>query len=151
MKRFNGVPVIPANYPRVRVLTEDEIDQARSFAYVAGTSDPRTPARREGADTSLAPYHSYDISDWRIRIYIVWFCYIFQNYNLIHDPRTAICELILEFKAPDIVDLACSRLASLYSGAGISPLSDYERKSDIEYLKPHYEKAIRLEQYARGN
>lgn len=151
MIRFDAAPAIPANYQRLRVLTLGEIDQARSFAYIADTEDPSASIGREGVDYSLV-FPDYDITDWRIRIYIVWFCYIYENYNIIQSPDGAIYELILEFKAPDIVDISGRRLGTLYAGAGYQPLTEYERKREIELLKPHYEKALRLlEQYIRGN
>jgi hypothetical protein len=144
MKRFDCIPAIPNNYHRLQSLTMAEVNQAYSFSYVADSDDPSEPVIREGIDTSLVPYPGDAVSDWRVRIYLVWFCYIYENLNVIQNPNGAIDELVYEFQGIDIIDLPGRRLATLYAGTGHTPLSDDERKRETEFLKPHYEKAIRL-------
>lgn len=146
MIQFDAAPAIPADYDRLRALTTEEIELARSAGYVADASDPREPVRREGLD-NLYEYPGDDIADWRIRTYMVWFCYIYENWLVIRKPRTAIEELVFEFKAPIILDLPDRRIATLYAGAGAAdadPRYADNLKKHIEYLKPHYDKAVRL-------
>jgi hypothetical protein len=144
MIRFDAAPAVPVDYHRLRVLTVEEIERARSAAYVADVSDPREPARRGGLNNYPRPYFDDDIFDWRLRMYIVWFCYIYENLSLIRKPLGAIEEILWEFKAPEILDLPGRRLASLYAGAGTAALSAHDLKNQLEYLKPHYDKACCL-------
>jgi hypothetical protein len=84
-------------------------------------------------------------------MYIIWFCYIYENLGLIRKPSGAIEEIILEFKAPGTLDVSGRRLGTLYAGAGAAdPLSALDLENRLEKLKPHYDKAIRLlEQFQR--
>ena len=78
-------------------------------------------------------------------MYVVWFCYVYENLSLIGRPLYALEELILEFKAQDVLDLPGRRLATLYAGAGgAEPISPAERNKQLQLQKPHYTKAVAI-------
>jgi hypothetical protein len=143
---FDGAPAIPSNYARLRVLSAQEMALARAAAYVADdAADPSEPVRRAGLDNCTDPPTFSDMQDWRIWMYVIWFCYIYENFSVIRMPLMAIEELILEFKAPNVLDTPDRRIASLYAGAGArDPISEPERASEMQELKPHYDKALLL-------
>jgi hypothetical protein len=146
MIRFDAAPAVPLDYPRLTALTLKETELASGAGYLAETVDPREPVRRAGLNNShIALPAIDDVRDWRTRMYAIWFCYVYENFLLIDKPLYAIEELILEFKAPDVLDTPNRILATLYAGAGgAEPISLPERARQIEVLKPHYLKAIAL-------
>lgn len=145
MLQFDAAPAVPYNYPRLMALTVAEIEQACVAGYVAETVDPREPVCREGLNNYLDQRAGDDLNDWRTRMYVVWFCYVYENLLVIDKPVYAIEELILEFMAQDVLDLPERRLATLYAGAGgWEPTSIQERTRHLEVLKPHYSKAVVL-------
>ena len=151
MIQFDAAPGVPSNYHRLRVLTMEEIERARFAGYVVDAGNPNEPVRRDGLDNCFDPCLVDDMLDWRIRMYIIWFCYIYENLELIPKPSGAIEEILLEFKAPEILDVTGRRLATLYAGAGATgPLPSHRVKDRLEKLRPHYDKAISLlEQFQR--
>lgn len=107
--------------------------------------DPQQPVRRAGLDTSTYKPAGNSLTDWRARIYVVWFCYVYENFRMLDKPFYAIEELILEFKAPELLDLPDRRLASLYVGAGGGePYPLAARDLELARLTPHYVKATKL-------
>lgn len=145
MIRFHAAPAVPADYPRLQSLSPDEIGQARPFGYVADTVNPAAPVERAGRDITFDPLPGDTLDDWRTRMYILWFCYIYENLAVIQCPMGAIDELILEFRALEVIDVPGRRLASLYAGVGWSdPLTASELKAQTEELHPHYAKAVAL-------
>lgn len=144
MIEFDAAPAIPLNYHRLRALSPEEIQLARSSGYIAQSVDPSDPVRRTGIDNYSQPLLG-DIRDWRTRVYIIWFCYIYENLDKIAKPFEAVEEIIMEFRAPDVIDMPGRRLGTLYAGmGGTNPASVSERKHSQERLKPHYDKALAL-------
>jgi hypothetical protein len=142
MIQFNAAPAVPSNYPRLKLLTQEEIDNARIAGYVADEVDPQKPVKRAGLDNYDAPVPDIRLQDWRTRMCLIWFCYIYENFQIIPRPLYAVEELILEFKGLDALD---PRLASLYAGAGgWEPASTAKREKHLKQLKPNYTKAIHL-------
>lgn len=145
MIRFDAALPVPADYPRLQLLSADELTQARAYGYVADKVDPAAPATRAGRDITYDPLPGDTFDDWRARMYVIWFCYIFENFAVIQRPMGAIEELILEFRADESIDIPGRRLASLYAGAGAAdPLTEAEMKTQIEKLQLHYIKAVLL-------
>jgi hypothetical protein len=149
MLHFDAAPPVPSDYRWLCVLAGDEIERARAASYVADSVDPRALVNRPGLDncsrnspSDIIP--SDDMRDWRVRIYIVWFCYIYENFREIRRPLYAIEELIFEFRAPGVIDLPDRRIATLYAGSGAVSLPHSDRQYVLQQLKPHYEKAINL-------
>src|SRR5882757_2577469 len=118
MLQFDATPAVPAKYSRLSALTAAETEKAIAAAYVQEVVDPREPVRREGLDNSFEQRADDDLKDWRTRMYAIWFCYVYENFLLIDKPLYAIEELMLEFKAQNVLDLPQRRLATLYAGAG---------------------------------
>lgn len=142
MIQFDAAPAVPIGYPRLRLLTRGELDNARALGYVSEEVDPREPVKRSGLDNSDSPIPGKSLQDWHTRMYIIWFCYIYENFQIIDRPLSAIEELILEFKGLDAID---PKLGSLYAGAGgwrISSSAD--REKHIERLNSNYIKAVQL-------
>jgi len=100
MRQFDATPLVPLSYPRLEVLTKDEIKLATAASYVAETSDPGEPVRRNGLDNYDWPYLDDDLSDWCIRMYVVWFCYLYESLYLIHKPMGSIEELLMGIPLP---------------------------------------------------
>jgi hypothetical protein len=145
MIQFDAAPPIPAAYPRLNALTSAEIKQAREAGYVADEVDPRSPVQRAGLNNCEEARADDDLRDSRTRTYVVWFCYVYENLSLIERPLYAIEELVLEFKAQDVLDLPKRRLGTLYAGVGgAHPISSAERNKQLQLLRPHYIKAIAL-------
>jgi hypothetical protein len=145
MIQFDAAPPVPLEYPRLAALNQEEVEQARSAGYVAESVNPEEDVQRAGLNNCTEPRARDDIRDWRTRMYVIWFCYIYESFALIRQPLYAIEELILEFKAQDVLDTPNRRIATLYAGAGGSEQShqiDYEE--ELERLKPHYIAAIAL-------
>ena len=143
--QFDAAPPVPLAYPRLAALTPEEIELARAAGYVAETVDPRKPVRRVGLDNCTEKGADDDLRDWRTRMYVIWFCYVYENFLIIDKPLYAIEELIFEFQAQDVLDTPNCRIASLYAGAGgWEPTSPMDRKRHVEFLRPHYEIAISL-------
>lgn len=145
MIRFDAAPPVPADYPKLQLLSADELTLARAYGYVADKVDPAAPVARAGRDITYDPLPGDTLDDWRVRMYVIWFCYIFENFAVIESPMGAIEELILEFRADENIDIPGRRLASLYAGAGAAdPLAAAEMKAQIEELQLHYIKAVLL-------
>jgi hypothetical protein len=145
MIQFDAPPPIPSAYPRLSALTSAETKKARDAGYIADEVDPRSSVRRAGINNYVEPRADDDLRDWRTRMYVVWFCYVYENLSLIERPLYALEELVLEFKAPDVLDMPGRRLATLYAGvSGAEPISPAERNKQLQLLKPHYIKAIAL-------
>jgi hypothetical protein len=143
--RFDAAPPVPAGYPLLRALSPAELELARAAAYVADAVDPREPVSRVGLNNYDAPPAEDDLRDWRTRMYVIWFCWIYENFFIIGKPACAVEELILEFKAPDVIDLPAERLGALWAGAcGWEPVPSAECERLLGSLKPHYLKAIGL-------
>lgn len=149
MIRFDAAPAIPVDYRLLQALSADEIKLARQAGYVADSTNPSEEVSRAGIDIDrLEEYMPDDtsLSDWRIRAYVVWFCYIFENIRSIRRPISAIEELVYEFRAPSNLDFAASRIAGLYAGVGASDLErdEIEFRGMIAHLELHYSKGLYL-------
>jgi hypothetical protein len=145
MIQFDAAPPVPLDYPRLVALAHGEVELARAAGYVAESVDPRQPVRRAGLDNYRERRAEDDLRDWRTRMYVIWFCYLYENFLLIDKPSYAIEELILEFQAQDVLDTPGRRLATLYAGAGGGePTSLTKRSRQLQTLAPHYAKAITL-------
>lgn len=145
MEQFDAIPAVPLSYSRLSAFSVEEITKARAAAYIADAVDPEAPVCRRGIPNYDEAPGLDDIQDWRNRMYVVWFCYLYENLLIIRKPLLAIEELILEFKAPELLDLPDRRLATLYAGAGgAEPLSLTDRFREADYLRPHYAKAIEI-------
>jgi hypothetical protein len=144
MIQFDVAPPVPSDYHRLGVLTPEEIENARSAAYVADGIDPLSPVCREGLNNYDDPYLGDNIFDWRVRMFIIWFCYLYENFSLIHNQLGAIEEILLEFKVPGIVDLPGRILSTMYAGSFYGDLPDDGVAFQLGLLKPHYEKGIEL-------
>ena len=136
---------VPLGYIRLRVFTPEEVNYAVAAGYVVR---PEEGAKTENASAACSPNRSRpkdDISDWRTRMYVVWFCYIYEHLKEIEKPLQAIEQIVLEFRAPTVIDAPGRFIGSLYAGmGGTDPVPARERDRQLKMLKPHYEKAIAL-------
>ena len=140
MIQFDAAPPVPSSYARLVVLTAEEVAEARRRGYIEDDVDPSAPVRRRGLDMSQTAVESDDIEDWRARMYCLWFCYVFENFNAVRRPLSAVEELFLEFQTNILDDLA-----QLYAGAGAQcPIPMSERVPQQRQLKRYYDLAIRL-------
>jgi hypothetical protein len=145
MRQFDAAPAIPSTYVRLRSLTAEEVAQARAAGYVADLADLAKLICRSGLDNLADDPPPEDTADWRVRIYLIWICYIYENLKIIRNPLGAIDELILEFHGSEILDRPGFRIASLYAGAWTpDSLPESDLQKQLEILRPSYEKAIHL-------
>ena len=145
MLTFEAAPAVPIDYARLAALSHEEIRLAVAASYVSPRVDPRDPVGRQGLVASFNNIPADDIADWRTRMYVIWFCYLFENFFFLSMPLYALEELILEFRAPTVIDYEGNRLATDYAGAGGSePISDPEHQRQHQWLRPHYDKALSL-------
>jgi hypothetical protein len=91
--------------------------------------------------TSEVTAQGNDMGFWRSRMYVVWFCYVYEKLAAIPRPVSAIEELFLHFRSHLLGDLA-----PLYAGAGACDenLSQEELKKHATSLKRYYSEAILL-------
>lgn len=147
MIRFDGAPAVPLTYPHLSALTAEEIKYAIDFGYVSPEEQPGAAVNRKGRNYPGVDVAKNDLRDWRSRMCIIWFCYIYENFDVIRRPLMAIEELVLEFGGIPMVD---DSLDYLYAGAGGSDaggsdiVSEVELERHIKFLKPRYERATRL-------
>jgi hypothetical protein len=144
MIQFDAAPPVPLEYPRLTALTPEEKKQARASGYLGDMIDLRAPVRRAGLDNCTELRADDDIQDWRTRMYVIWFCYVYENFLLIDKPLYAVEELIMEFKAQSVLDTPDRSLGHLYAGTGGWEPTTLEREKELEFLKPHYTAAIAL-------
>ena len=145
MIKFTSLPAIPANYPRLDALTPSEVSLARADGYIEDEVNVSEPVNRAGVDFSFQPLTTRDLGNWRTKVYLIWFCFVYENLSTMRKPMGAIEELITEFKAPDILDTGYTRLGSLYAGAGAAdPLTSGDLQQEIVRLKTHYDRAVEL-------
>jgi hypothetical protein len=144
MIQFDAAPGVPSSYQWLVALGAEEVAEAERRGYVMDKTDPSEPVCRPGIDNCFELIQD-SMQDWRARMYVIWFCYIFDHFEEISKPLFAIEEIILEFKAPDLVDLPGKRLGTLYAGAGgAEPVSKSNRARHVEFLTPHHAKAIAM-------
>ncbi|HVI87272.1 MAG TPA: hypothetical protein VM659_03165 [Dongiaceae bacterium] len=145
MLRFDCAPALPAGYAKLMFLSPAELGFARSHGYIGGDSDPGGAIGRAGLDASGLPLATNLLSDWRTRLYIIWFCFLYENLGVLPRAMGAIEELVLEFKAPEILDFRGRRIATLYAGASADdPLSPEDLARERKALAPHYRLALSL-------
>ena len=116
MNSFIAAPPVPNSYSRLSALNEEEIAEARRYGYVPDSVDPSGPVGRPCSDplqhTSEMTKHGNNIRAWRARMYLIWFCYLFENLHTLRRPLYAIEELFLHFQTNILDDLA-----QMYAGA----------------------------------
>ena len=117
MLEFDAAPAIRLDYFRLNILSKEESILAKNAGYIE-TIAVGVGVKRLGLDncTEVGPEDS--VRDWRIRIYLVWLCYIYEKFYQISDPMGAVSEILLEFKIPRIVDVPNRRMGNLYIGTG---------------------------------
>ena len=116
MADFDAAPPVPGFYPRLAKLTAEQIAEARRYGYVVDRTD-LTAAPWDSSDplkyTSEMVEHGNNLRAWRGKLYLIWFCYVFENLNSIRRPLYAIEELFLYFRSNLIDDLA-----QMFAGCG---------------------------------
>jgi len=134
---FDGAPAIPSNLLGCACCPRRKWRwPVRS--YVADTAaDPSEPVRRPASTTVPTRRLSAICRLARLDVCHLVLLHL-RNFCVIRMPLMAIEELILEFKAPNVLDTPDRRIASLYAGAGAEdPISEPERASEVQELKPH--------------
>lgn len=143
MVEFEAAPAIPRDYKNLDVLTIEEVRKAELAGYVAASSDLGVIFKRSGEREEMwTP--PQDIKDWRLRVCLVWFCYIYENLEKLARPLGAIEEMLFEFKFPKILDIPEHEyLGHTYAGAAaFDPITAKELVQEKQYLAPHYLDAL---------
>jgi hypothetical protein len=146
MITFNAAPSVPRSYTRLSsALSRQEIEEAVRLGYVAEHTEPSEPVHNEKA-FNVQSRSGPGLDDWPNRLFLVWFCYLFENLGVVQRPLAAIEEIILELGGgPADLDAGVPRLASLYAGAAArEPLSSAELAREREFLEPYYRNALEL-------
>jgi hypothetical protein len=142
MLKFTSAPAVPKNYYLLRALNDVELAQAEKYGYVSDTSDPGQLVSRNGIDISFEDRSSEKFSDWYIRMYLIWTCYLFEHFFELRNPLGAIEELILEFRSPTIIDNGRHSLGTTYVGAGgEGPITRERTKIEKNRIQPYYNDA----------
>lgn len=145
MQVFERLPAIPGDYPRLSALTDRELDLMRRSAYLGSSDGAIRSLPRAGIE--LGPSHPclQAPNDTCGRIFIVWFCFLYERFMTLEAPLAALEELVLEFGAPSMLDTPDCALGQDYAGAaGAEPVSDEERARHRRWLAPPYAKAVDL-------
>lgn len=145
MIEFNAAPPVPLTYLRLlAALTRAEITEAMRLGYVAADVDPSSPVHHNNAFNVYSPIAT-GLEDWRNRMFLIWFCYLFENFFVLQKPLAAIEEIILELEGgPIAFDAEMPRLASLYAGAAArEPLSRADLEREQAFLTPYYQNAVK--------
>ncbi len=145
MLQFNGATAIPIGYQRLTALTHAEIEESRRRGYIELDVNPFARVKRKGIDIYQTDLPAEDVCVWQTRVFLVWFCYVYENFIILAEPLYAVEELVLEFRGPEILDKPQKRLATLYAGAGgeKTPLLE-ERLRELISLAEHYQTAVDL-------
>ncbi|WP_374544471.1 hypothetical protein [Rhodoblastus sp.] len=126
----------------MRALNDVEMEQAERYGYISNAACPSQAVNRSGIDISFEDRHSDELSDWRVRMYLIWLCYIYEKFRELKSPLGAIEELILEFRAPTIIDRGYYGLGQIYVGAGAEdPITRERVEKELITLQPFYEEA----------
>jgi len=145
MLKFTSAPAVPKGYYLLRALSDAEVIQAEKYSYVVEISDPSKFVNRNGIDISFEDRSPAELSDWRVRMYLVWLCYIYDIFFELRNPLGAIEELILEFRNPIIVDRGTKSLGQIYVGAGAEdPITRERAEKERITLQPFCDDARRL-------
>jgi hypothetical protein len=148
MIEFTAAPSVSLDYPRLtKALTAEEISKALASGYAAVQSNPGDDVlHRQTYGVDMVPLGNAGLSDWRNRMFLVWFCYLFENFEAVRTPMAAIEELILEFGCgPREFDEDLPPFAQLYAGAGAhDPLTRAKAISEQAFLSAYYNRAIDL-------
>jgi hypothetical protein len=117
MADFVAAPPVPSSYPRLAALTAQEIAEAGRCGYIsdhAGVADDVSWSCSDPLKfTSAMVEHGNNSRAWRGKLYLIWFCYVFENLKAIRRPLFAIEELFLHFQSNLIDDLA-----QMFAGCG---------------------------------
>jgi len=142
---YDAIPAVPHNYFRLSLaLTSDERKQAYAFGYLLSPEGILATGY-----TDLIRFDVWssdpDIANWRNRMFLVWFCYLYENFYEIEGILGAFEGLILEFQGgPDLFyekhfDDLDNNFVSDYAGIGATePLGEERMRFEYNRLEPHY-------------
>ncbi|WP_341899300.1 hypothetical protein [Ferrovibrio terrae] len=144
MIEFTAAPPVPLDYaPLKKALQSAEIAQAIKLGYVADIANLSQPVLNSRAFNVFSSL-GRDLNDWRGRLFLVWFCYLYEEFLVIQKPLAAIEEILYEFQGgPEEFELRDIALASLYAGAAAREPSD-DPAQELAFLEPYYNRAIDL-------
>jgi hypothetical protein len=145
MLEFERLPPVPAQYFRLAALSPDELAEARRSEYISDAPESGAQIRRSGIDSSTTGVREHEVRDWRVRMYAIWFCYVYENFTTIEQPLYAIEELFLEFQTNILnSDGEIWGLAQRYAGAGAWDPTAEELETYHNDLRSYYDNARRL-------
>tara|TARA_R110002110_G_scaffold286844_2_gene501163 strand:+ start:64 stop:549 length:486 start_codon:yes stop_codon:yes gene_type:complete len=153
MSLFKDTPTIPTDYQRlIDALSQDEIASAITAGYIAKemTASPLvTNSITLSTELSLPDNIPDTLDDWRNRIFLVWFCFIYEKFTHLPRPLCALEDVFLELQGgPSEFDRHLSRMCELYAGCGAWELEEVERANGYQrhtdFLLPYYQSAIHL-------
>jgi hypothetical protein len=145
MLNFTAAPAVPKDYYLLHALDDAELARAEKYGYVSDTSFPGELVNRSGIDISFEDRSSENLTDWYIRMYLIWLCYIFENFLELQNPLGAIEELVLEFRSPTLIDHGPFSLGTTYVGAGAEgPITRERAEKEKNRIKPYYNDAKAL-------
>lgn len=143
---FEYAPAVPATYERlIAALTPSEQEEAIRSGYVARR--PKYDFLPAGAGSFGKHFTvSSEVNDWRNRMLLVWFCFIFENLKQIRNPAAALEEVLFELQGgPSGLDEGLIPLSTVYTGAAAwEPRSPDILDREESVLRPYYENAVRL-------
>jgi len=140
MSLYPETPRVPIDYPRLKVLSQQELGEAIKFGYVRSTLSPSHP---EGA-MPHSEVGSDDLRDWRMRMYFLMFAHVYETFFEIAEPLRAIEDLFLEFRTNILNGGKTWGLAQDYAGAGAWDPTDAELKRAHSDLRQYYDRALNL-------
>ena len=140
MSLYPETPRVPVNYPRLNVLSQQELSEAIKFGYVKSNLPPSHP---EGA-APCSEVGSDELQDWRMRMYILLFAYVYEAFFEIEKPLRAIEDLFLEFRTNILNGDQAWGLAQDYAGAGAWNPTQDELKRAHSDLRQYYDRALDL-------
>lgn len=140
MSLYPETPRVPVDYPRLIALSQQELGEAINYGYVKADAPPRYP---HGA-FQFPENGSNDLHDWRMRMYVLWFAYLYEIFFKIEKPLRAIEDLFLEFNTNILNRGKRWGLAQDYAGAGAWDPTDAELKLMHSDLRQYYDNALDL-------
>ena len=142
MLKFTAAPAVPKDYYLLQALNDTELVQAEKYGYVSDAAFPDQVVNRRGIDISFEDRSSEELTDWYIRMYLIWLCYLFEHFCELRNPLGAIEEIVLEFRSPTLIDRGPHSLGTIYVGAAAEGQITRERaENEKKVLIPYYNDA----------
>jgi len=137
---FSETPRVPESYSRLIALSPQEKAIAEQHGFILRALS--TPVEKQ---RFIPPAGNDDPDDWRVRMYAIYFCYVYENFFEIDHALSVIEDLFLTFQTNVLNGDRFPGLAQQYAGCGSwEPMGREALKEQHQKLRFYYDNALRL-------